>query len=81
MNSASKDDKALSFKFKNHRHRATVAQKRERSGSNEEAIRSDIASDIQIENSDELAISQGIDLRKTGRDFSCVFDADSDGPK
>lgn len=61
---------------------------RERSGdgksSVEEAIRSEIDIDLQIENSDELATSLNINnevRRGSGRDFSCIFDADSDGPK
>lgn len=39
---------------------------------------------MQIENSDELATSLNINnevRRGSGRDFSCIFDADSDGPK
>ena len=40
--------------------------------------------DLQIENSDELATSLNImnEVRRgSGCDFSCIFDADSDGPK
>lgn len=37
-----------------------------------------------MECSDELAVSQGVNdgtRRASGRDFSCIFDADSEGPK
>lgn len=50
----------------------------------DEAIRSEIDIDLNIENSDELATSLNIlnEVRRgSGRDFSCIFDADSDGPK
>lgn len=76
------DEKALSYKFKNHR--VTKGTNRGQSGeklSNEECIRSDIASEMLNDNSDELAMSQGFKFRASGRDFSCIFDADSEGPK
>lgn len=69
------DEKALSYKFKNY-NRFTMVQK-----SAEEQIRSDIASEMNNDNSDELAYSQGLRFKASGRDFSCIFDADSEGPK
>ena len=73
----------LSFRqFKNHR--ANAIRKRNHSvekSSNEEVIRSEIDSDVHLDNSDEIAASY-LDMKRTsGRDFSCIFDADSDGPK
>lgn len=57
----------------------------------EEAIKSEIAaSDMNLENIDELGQSQGIAHSQfaptfkrmvSGHAFSCIFDADSEGPK
>ena len=79
-------EKQLSFRQFKNPHRGTTKQLRERSGeksSNEEAIRSEIASDMHIEHSDECALNSNLYQRgaTSGRDFSCIFDADSEGPK
>mmetsp|Transcript_8701 Transcript_8701/g.10751 ORF Transcript_8701/g.10751 Transcript_8701/m.10751 type:complete len:232 (-) Transcript_8701:1258-1953(-) len=86
-------DKQLSFRQFKNPHRGTGKQRRERSvekSSQEEAIGFDIASEMNIENSDELAKSQGVTNSQflptfrraaSGHAFSCVFDADSEGPK
>ena len=81
-NFESKKAVVISSHHQRFTHHLTGRQPREHSGGDiQSSSNNDIYEDI-IQNSDEITASINNEAKRgSGRDFSYIFDADSDGPK